>query len=383
VLAGATSGKLELGDSRQYRVAVFSAVGHPIPGLTVHFTCTGPIKCPKPVTTATTAVTVTVTPTALGKAVIKATASAPAGDGKLLKLTTWRTHGGTTASNHGVQRGWIAQRNTTVAQASVEAQIVKGTPTVVTRTSAANVLPGTELADLVTVSGLPAGSRQRVTASLFGPLPAQPTGDSCTNATKVGEVTFTVTQNGTVTTPTIPVNDPGYYVWTETMPGDQLTNPVSTLCGITEETTVVDRPKPRPSTPAVHTVVSAGHLLVGAPVHDAVQVTGLPSGTSVEVGWTLLGPLAPHAGSCRGLDWSQARVLARGSFLADHDGRYSTEPVRVHAPGCLTFTEHLDATATTSAVDSTPGQASETVVVTRPVVPVVPEVPSGPVRSGR
>jgi hypothetical protein len=168
------------------------------------------------------------------------------------------------------------------------------------------------------------------------------------------------------------------------MPGDDLTNPVSTACGIAEETTVVERPKTlAPRTPTVHTIASAKHLLVGSPVHDLVEVAGLTDGSSVTVRWTLLGPIAPRHGSCARLNWSRARVLASGSFRSARNGRYATTPVKVTSPGCVTFTEQLAPTATTTAVSTRPGEAAETVLVTRPATPVVPEIPSGPASSGR
>lgn len=382
-LDGPKAGQIELGDTQEYRVSVLSAGHHAIPGLRVSLACYGPITCPSSVTTKTTAVSVKVTPTAVGKASIKATTSAPSGDGKLLRLDGWHTHGGSTAADAGVQRGWIGQRNRTEAAATVEAEIVKGTPTVTTRTSAAAVLPGTELADLVTVGGLPAGSEQQVTATLFGPFPAHPGAESCSPDAQAGQVTFAVTKNGTFTTPTVTVKDPGYYVWTESMPGDDLTNPVTTACGIAEETTLVQRPRTRaPRTPTVHTVASARHVLLGAPVHDLVEVGGLVPGSVVTVGWSLLGPVAPRHGSCAGAVWSRAKTLASGSFKAPRDGRYQTVPVKVRVPGCFTFVEHLAATTRTTEVRTKPGQASETVLVTRPPAPVVPEIPSGPFASG-
>ncbi|MFL6174915.1 MAG: hypothetical protein ACJ716_18650 [Marmoricola sp.] len=383
-LTGEGGGHIKLGDTQKYRVAVFSAAHREIPGLRVTFTCYGPITCPKPVTTHSKAVIVSVTPRALGRASIKANTSAPSGDGKLLELPGWHTHGGSTASDDGVQRGWIGQRNRTSATASVETEVVKGTPVVTTRTSSATVVPGTLLSDLVTVSGLPSGSTQQVTATLFGPFPSQPGPESCTDELKAGQVHFQVDRNGDFSTPAIAVDDTGYYVWTETMPGDDLTNPVTTDCGVTEETTVVERPKTvAPKPPAVHTVASVSNLRVGGPVHDLVDVSGLVDGSSVTVRWTLLGPIAPRNGSCAGLRWSKAQALASGSFVADHNGRYATKPVKVRSPGCVTFTEALAATATTTAVHTKPGETSETILVTRPVVPVVPEVPSGPVSTGR
>jgi hypothetical protein len=380
VVNGGSTKKIELGDAAEYRIAVMSASRHPVPGLRVTFTCTGPIACPRPITTKATAVPVKVRPRAIGTATLKATTSAPAGDGKLLKLPTWRTHEGRTASSHGVQRGWIGQRNTTVARARVEAEIVKGTPEITTRASSATAEPGAALTDLVTVTGLPAGPERQVTATLFGPFPDQPGPDSCTEAKRVGQVTFPVSRDATVTTPSVRVTETGYYVWTETLPGDDLTNPVTTPCGVVEETTRVERPTVETSTPTVRTVASSQHALVGSRVHDLVIVGGLLAGQEVRVRWTLLGPVAPRYGSCAGLDWSDAAVIATGTFTATGNGRYRTAPTRVRAPGCVTFTERIPGTTTSREVSTEPGEALETVLVTRPSVPVVPEIPSGPAR---
>ncbi|MFL6023517.1 MAG: hypothetical protein ACJ72O_09285, partial [Marmoricola sp.] len=382
VLAGGSGGRLTLGQSQQYRVAVFSASNHLIPGLKVTFTCTGPVSCPKPITTTTSSVAVRVTPTAVGMASIKASAASPAADGKLLKLTTWRTHAGKTAQDNGVQRGWIGQRNTTTASASVQAEIVKATPAVTTRTSAARVTPGTRLTDLVTVSGLPDGSKRQMTATLFGPMADQPAADSCTEQVQVGQVTFEVAGNGSFTTPPITVNEPGYYVWTESMHGDDRTNPVTTPCGLAEETAVVERPKAlAPRTPTVHTLASAQHLGVGSPVSDTVVVAGLPTGSLIQVRWTLLGPVAPRRGSCSGLDWSHATTIAAGTFQVSQNGSYATRPVKVGVPGCVTYVEEVAATARTTAVRTAPGTSSETVLFTRRPSVFVPEIPSGPASS--
>ncbi|RNL78232.1 hypothetical protein [Nocardioides marmorisolisilvae] len=384
VLDGGKQTQIELGDTQEYQVSVLSAGHHPIPGLKVSLACYGPITCPSSVTTKTSAVTVKVTPTAVGQASIKATTSAPSGNGELLRLDGWHTHGGSTAADNGVQRGWIGQRNRTAAEAKVETEIVKGTPTVTTRTSAPTALPGTSLADLVTVSGLPSGSTQQVTATLFGPFPSRPTAQSCTAEAKTGEVTFQVAKNGTFTTPTVKIDDPGYYVWTESMPGDDLANPVTTPCGIADETTVVERPKTlAPRRPTVHTVASSQHVRVGDPLRDLVDISGLTAKSEITVGWQLLGPVAPRSGSCARLSWSKAKVAASGSFKAPRDGRYLTTAVKVGVPGCFTYTEHVAATTTTTAVRTKPGEASETVLVTRPATPVVPEIPSGPASRGR
>lgn len=498
-LATRQEGKLKLGTSRTYRVSVHSAAGHRVPGVRVTFACKGPITCPSPVTTRASGVSIQVKPRALGSYVVRARASGPAADGKLYRVGSWHTHGGRAARNAGVQRGWIAQRNATTAAVSASSEIVKGTPQVTTRTSHATVVPGAAIHDVVTVSGLPAGYDETVTATLFGPFPAQPGPDSCAPGTEAGRVTFPVSANGSYVTPSVTVDAVGYYVWQESFPGDVRTHPLKTPCGIVEETTIVEQPRVTPqvttvasvqaavvgarihdnvrvggigesvvtvdwtlhgpitpvagacddldwtgapvvdagsftahgdgtyrtrgttvetegcysysehvpgtdatveastpvglpaetvvvtrprATPTVRTVASTQHLLVGGRVHDTVVIGGLAPGDTVDVAWTLHGPVAPRDGSCDGLDWRAAPVLDSGSFVAHRNGTYTTASTRVATVGCVTYSERLPATGTTSATATAPGVPAETVMVTKPPMAVVPEIPSGGVATG-
>lgn len=377
-LTATRTGALPLGTSRSYLTSVVSGAAHWTPGARVSFSCTGPITCPRPLVTGRSPSTVSVTPSALGTYTIRATTTGPAADGSLYRVGSWRTHAGGTARDNGTQRGWIAQSTTAQAAVSASSLIVKGTPAVVTRASTATAVPGAALRDLVTVSGLPAGYDRSATASLYGPFEAQPGAGSCTPDHLVGTVSFPVTANGTSTTPAISATGTGYYVWTESLVGDDHTNPVSTPCGLSAETTLVRRTV----APQVHTVASHQHVLLGGRVHDDVMVSGLPSGTAVPVGWTLLGPLAPRSGSCTGLDWSRARVLAAGSISVTHNGTWQTADTVLTSTGCFTYAEHLAGSATSSAVSTRPGARAETVLATRPVTRVVPEIPSGPFSAG-
>ena len=372
-LTSSRTGPVELGTSRRYAVAVRSAAGHRVPGVTVRFTCTGPVRCPATATTAAKPVAVVLTPRSTGESTVTATAAGPAADGRIYQVGGWHTHGGSSARERGVQRGWIAERRPMTARVRASAEIVKGTPVVLTRASHTTAQPGTLLHDVVTVSKLPAGYLQTVTAHLYGPFAQPPGPGSCAPTSRVGSVGFTVDHNGEFRTPGVSVVRPGYYTWTEELPGDRRTHPVLTPCGVVEETTLVV-----PRTPVVLTQVSAQRALVGRSVHDTVLLSGLAATDRVLVRWTLHGPLSPRDGSCRGLDWSGSGVLDRGEFLARGSGRFRTASTLLRKPGCVTYSESVAASTTTTAVTSPPGLVTETALVTRPVIPVVPEIPSGP-----
>lgn len=358
--------QLRLGRSRTYRVELRSAAGHRVPGQVVTFECDGPITCPEPVRTRTRPVRIRVAPRETGRFRIVAKASGPAADGQLYVLASWRTHGGSRARDVGTQRGWIAQDNSARAAVADSAVVVKARPTVTTTTSDALVVPGAAIHDVVTVTNLPEGYAQTVEANLYGPFPAQPGPESCTPDRLAGQVRFDLTADGVFTTPPVTVGAVGYYVWTETLPGDERTVPVTTPCGIVEETTLVQK-----LTPRVTTVVSTQRARVGDAISDTVDVAGIED-HSVTVAWTLHGPIAPRAGSCAGLDWTGSPVVARGSFAAAGDGRYRTAATTVRASGCHTYSETVAATTVTNPTATPPGLPAETaLVVSRPRVSTV------------
>lgn len=343
-----------LGQSAKYRLSVVSADRRTLGGVGVTFTCSGPITCPANLTTTSTPTLITVTPRALGSYTLTAHVRGPSPLGQLLK-GAWAPHGGTTARNNGVQRGWIAQRVSANASATGQAAIVKATPRVVTQAQP-TARPGDALTDLVTVSGLPAGYDHPMAATLYGPFEAAPTVSSCTADKVAGTVTLPLRANGSVRTPPVVATAVGYYVWTETLVGDDTTSAVQTPCGIAEETTVVR------STPRISTVVAGRQSAGGTRLRDVITLKD-SDGVARPMSWTLLGPVAPTRGGCAAVSWRAAAVAARGELATSGDGRYVTPEVPVTGAGCYTYVESLPATATSGAVETAPGEPSETVQV--------------------
>ncbi|MGN6162589.1 MAG: hypothetical protein ACTHOG_12925 [Marmoricola sp.] len=363
-----------LGQSAKYRLRVTSADSRTLVGVPVSFTCTGPITCPAAMASSAST-EVAVQPQGLGMYTITARVTGPSAQGQLLQ-GAWSAHGGTTALNRGVQRGWIAQRVPASASAQGAAEIVKATPTLVTQAQP-SARAGESLSDLVTVAGLPQGYDHPMVAILYGPFATAPTATSCTADKAVASVSIPVTVNGTVRTPTVPATQPGYYVWTESLPGDDRTVGVDTPCGVSEETTVVTTPAtPTAAQPTLRTRVSAAVVTLPGTVSDTIAVSGLKAGT-LDIAWTLLGPVSPGGHGCTGLDWAAAPRHASGHLTASN-GLVRTPAIAITVAGCYTFREHAAATSTSAAADSAPGLPEETALAVRPRPRVVPEVPTGP-----
>ena len=364
---------LELGQSRTYRLSVRAASGRRVPGLPVSMECSGPIRCPHHVTSSRHAVPISVTPRGTGRFTLRAEATGPAPDGRLYVLRGWHTHPGARARDAGTQRGWIAQPTTARTAVAASAIIVKAQPEVSTTTSDQLVLPGAAITDQVVVSGLPTAYSHDATATLYGPYVQPPTTADCSSGDAAGQVRFRIDHNGTYVTPGVTVDGVGYYTWTETLPGDRWTEPVTTPCGIVAETTLVHRLSPR-----ARTTTSRQVARTGAHLRDVVRVSGLEPQTAVEVRWWLHGPVAPRGTSCRALNWGDAPVADHGRFSVQGNGRFVTGSTTVRSPGCYTYSERLPATSVTESWASAPGLAAETTLVRRPDVPTIPAVPTGP-----
>lgn len=360
-LSPTAPGPVPVGSTREYDVSVASATGHLVPGVQVFFACTGPIDCPAPVTSAESAVRIGVSPSDLGSFSINASVTGPAANGELF-VTSWAPHEGTSAQNNGVQRGWIAKQETAAASVSGSATIVKATPTVVTQASPVQVdFAGSPvgLRDVVDVSGLAPGYQQMVTATLFGPFRDRPTASSCTAEKKVGQTTFVVDRNGTFTTEVVLAPGPGFYVWTESLPGDRLTNALTSPCGVADETTAVR------AAPALRTQTSARKVEIWQKVRDTISVSGT-HGSTLSIEWSLLGPVRPVNNSCEGLNWAGAPVADSGVVAATGDGDVVTPESRVDQLGCYTYLERAGGTPLSAPAESVAGQPSETTLVIPP-----------------
>jgi hypothetical protein len=360
-------GPMRLGRTRTYRVAVTSAAGRRLSGVRVRLECRGPIRCRRGVTTTRAGATLRVRPSDTGRFRIRARVSGPDSDGLLYRERGWRTHDGPTARPVGVQRGWIAQDNRARAVARARTTIKKAKPQVVTETSHPVVKPGAAIHDVVTVSGLPDGYDATVVASLHGPYAERPGRDDCTDATRAGRVRFDVAADGTYRTPAVTVTEVGYFTWVQRFRGDRFTEPLTTRCGIVEETTLVE-----PFTPRVRTTASRQRAEVGDSLHDVVQVRGLRD-TATTLTWTLHGPRRPVDGSCGDVRWGSAPVADVGTLAVAGDGTYRTPATRLEAAGCYTYSQVVEPTAISTEATSPPGLARETALVTRrtPVVTTV------------
>lgn len=352
-------GPMRLGRTRTYRVRVLSGTGVRVPGVEVRFVCTGPIRCPRPVRSNAHRTKLRIKPHDVGRYRIRAFATGPAADGLLYRTRSWRPHGGRTARPAGVQRGWIAQESRTTAVVQASAKIRRARPEVVTRTSEAVVRPGAEIHDVVTVTGLPKGYDAQVTATLFGPFATQPGKGDCTAATRAGSVTLPVAGNGTFATPSVLVPAVGFYTWVESLPGDDHTVPVTTRCGIVEETTQVIR-----FTPTIRTTASRQRAFVGDALHDRVVLGGVGE-SPVTIEWVLHGPRAPRDGSCDDLTWDGAAIVARGEIAATGDGTYRTPSTPLRSAGCFTYSQRVAPTALTDEALSPPGLETETALALR------------------
>mgnify|MGYP006274758281 CR=1 FL=1 len=95
------------------------------------------------------------------------------------------------------------------------------------------------------------------------------------------------------------------------------------------------------SPPRFTTEVNHELATPGQAVEDTVKLRGVGSST-VDVTWSLVGPVDPVAGSCSGVDWTAAAVVkTETDSFVDGDGDYVVGPARVGPVGCYSFTYSL------------------------------------------
>lgn len=154
---------------------------------------------------------------------------------------------------------------------------------------------GATVTDLVEVTGGLPGSTVEVVSTLWGPFLDTPPlieradgnqggiGEECSPAVVPGEagagaagvvttlVDLDETGAGTAVTEPIQVTERGFYVWTETVAGSDLSRCWSSDFGVTEETVLLQWQ------PAIATVASQESAEIGASVFDQVTISGLPA----------------------------------------------------------------------------------------------------------
>ncbi len=249
------------------------------------------------------------------------------------------------------------------------------TPRVRTEASRQRAQVGDAVRDRVEVTGL-RDTETSLTWVLHGPR--RPVDGSCADvswdaAPVADQGSLAIAGDGTRRTPITQLDHAGCYTYSQRVEATSVSTEAVSQPGLARETTLVRR-----RTPIVTTRVSDQRALVGDRIRDEIYLTGLRAADRVRVEWWLHGPIAPAAGgSCNHLDWDDAPVADSGEQGAVGDGTYRTRRVRVRVAGCYTYSERLRATDETDAARTQPGLRSETSLVTRPPVPVVPEIPSG------
>ena len=233
-----------------------------------------------------------------------------------------------------------ASRGTNVRKARV----------VVSSTAApAELLAGSESRDRVTVRGAGANFRVNVTARLHGPF--RTAGSIRCDQPPAWEGTWRTNGPGDYQTPPVKLDKPGWYVYTQTVPGDADHVGVSTPCTDPKERVkVVVQPR-------VRTVVSNQRTAPGTEITDKVIVEGL-FGETVTVRAALYGPFATReAIRCAGNPaWS-------GTIEAKGDGEYTTAPVRLTVPGFYTYQEVIDASDLVRRAVTPCAEEAETTIV--------------------
>lgn len=318
---------------------------------------------------------------------------APSPSPVLIQPRGWRTNPRPGHVFSMTQRGFLGRQAAVTASTSASAVIVKAAPTLATRTSAQVLEPGAAVHDTVAVART-SGAAGSFTWTLLGPV--QPGADgTCPAGGEAAWAGAAVRASGVVATrgdrtyrtPSYVVRpeDVGCLSYAEVMPETSTTLAASSPPGAPDETVLVRRSI---STPCVTTAATRQRGLVGVRLADRIKIGCIAASDRLDIAWVARGPVEPHRGGdrrgCARIatgTWNAAPVAARGTIVATGPGMVLTTPVTVRRPGCYTFSESMAATATTRATRILPGVVAETSLITRPPVPVVPVVPTGPYRA--
>ncbi|TQK73287.1 VaFE repeat-containing surface-anchored protein [Nocardioides sp. SLBN-35] len=255
--------------------------------------------------------------------------------------------------------------------------VQKGAPTVNTQASAATVTVGASLHDVVTITGFVPGGSATGTAVLYGPLSA--VNDTvCTEGNVAGTVTFTPA-NGTITTPTVTVTQPGLYTWQVTVSADDRNDKATHACGLAAETTTVQQSgtgSGGESKVSLTTETSHDQVKPGAQVFDKVTITGFVPGYGATGSATLYGPFA----SRDKIACTPANAVGTVNFTPGN-GVVHTPTVQVNQTGYYTWVASTTADSHNTAASHACGLVSETTLVHKPAY-ATPTVSTGFANDG-
>ena len=252
------------------------------------------------------------------------------------------------------------------------------TPQYSSQVASAVVTSGAMFDDAVTVGRAEPGGTLPVTLTVYGPFasrpaPAeQPPADAPVHERL--QARLTVAEDGSAHGTfrgERPLVEPGHYVAVEANAAGGLTRAASGSFGRPSETTTVI------ALPVVATQASAQTSEVGATLSDTVTVTGVAAlhalvpQAQVTLTGHARGPVAPQGGSCAGLDYASAPVVAEiAPTRLTADGSLSgLGAFTSRTPGCHSYGERLVVTLgerTLGVVEHPVGLASQSVLVRAP-----------------
>lgn len=236
--------------------------------------------------------------------------------------------------------------------------------TLSTTASAVRSLPGAAITDAVRLSGT-GGGAGTIDWQLLGPVAPAADG-TCTNldwsyAATSGGGTLTAGGDGTYTTSPSTPTAPGCYSYAELLTAGSAGGPAASPAGAAGETVLVVQP-------SISTSISSSQVPVGTSVADAVQVAGTARQPGT-VSWQLVGPVVPTtAGTCDGVSWSGAAVVAQGSVAVAGDGQYMTPAAALTAGGCYAYVDTLSGASYGPAVTTSAGTPGEVVLAVQSAV---------------
>ena len=385
VTLGGDTSPMATGTTRTVSASVISGAGIGVPNTTVTLTYSGGITGPASVVTGADGVAYfDVAATTPGPVTITAAVEGPAANGKLFDPV-----------DSSIQRGWIPKENTDTASIGFATAVTLNVPHVTTLAAApvVDVAEGPdgrsapiELWDTVRVRD--SSGPQTVTAQLYGPYAVEPTVHDCQPAQLVGEVTFDIPGDGDHTTPHV-VFAPrrGWYVWIEHFSGNSSDEPITTPCGIVEETTLVTiTPRPK-SRIKVRTMRHKEILVQFGRSRDYIWAEGLQPGDVVEVTARLYGYLPPKGTSCdhlgvrawrRAIKTHQAEVLDEQTLIITSNGKHATAWSKpLERTGCVSWGEWGKGTDRVEPFIHPVGKTPQTALVKSPSKPIIPTGPAG------
>lgn len=239
-----------------------------------------------------------------------------------------------------------------------ETTFVRWKPEIKTQTSHAVAVPGTDITDELTVTGIHDGMTLTVTSTVYGPLDSKPVQSATVPAGTpiAGVVTTTITGNGKYTTPPVKPSAGGYYTWVDEIEAGPDNSAWTSDFGVEEETTLVEW-KPETSTVSSHQNAQPGDE-----VFDTIELSGLDPAAKVDVTSTLYGPLDVQP-------VEQADVPAGtpvvGVVVTKQigNGQHKTDALKLTLPGYYVWVDEIAAAPGQRGWTSDFGVGSETTVV--------------------